>query len=296
VEIKELITFKTIVETGSFTNTAKKLHYAQSTITGHIKQLEASLGQALFKKNGRKSVLTSYGRDIYINALELINKYEQIKNINHESKTISGNLYIGAPESTMLYKLYHIIQEYRRKYPEVNIIIKSGTCRELRDQVLLGELDLTFVLEPGGIYDYNENLTVEKFTKERINIVTSIENKANSLMDLANCSIINTETGCSYREMFHKILKDNSINCINSMETPSLELIKKYVMCDIGVSFLPYYSIEKEVKENKLKILEVEKEYSMYTSMISNNNRWKNPAMVEFMNLTKEYFKKIEKK
>lgn len=291
MEIKELITFKTIVETGGFTNAAKKLHYAQSTITGHIKHLEQSLGKPLFEKIGRKAVLTSYGNDIYKTALELINKYDQLKDIGQESESISGTIHIGTPESTMLYKLYHIIQDFRKSFPDVNIIIQSGTCYSLRKKVLQGELDLSFILEPNELYDYDENITIESFTKENMNIVASVDYNANCIEELSEISIFNTEAGCAYREMFHKLLKDNSINYVNSMETPSVELIKKYVMCNIGISFLPYYAIEEEVKDNKLKLIDTHEEYSMYTSLIYHNNRWQSSAMKEFINLTREYFK-----
>jgi len=40
MEIRHLITFKTIVEKGGFNKTAEHLGYAQSSITTHIKELE----------------------------------------------------------------------------------------------------------------------------------------------------------------------------------------------------------------------------------------------------------------
>lgn len=48
--IKELQSFKTIVEEGTFTRAAAKLNYAQSTVTNHIKKLEDELEVALFWK------------------------------------------------------------------------------------------------------------------------------------------------------------------------------------------------------------------------------------------------------
>lgn len=158
------------------------------------------------------------------------------------------------------------------------------------ESLQLWDLHISFVLEPGGLYDYNENLLIEHFTKETMHIVTSVDYEANSLTELADCSILNTEAGCAYREMFHKLLKDNSLNFINSMETESVELIKKYVMCNLGISFLPYYAVEKEVKENKLKIIDIEEEHIMYTSMLYHNNKWQTPAMLEFIRIAREFF------
>lgn len=58
--IKELQSFKTIVEEGTFTKAAAKLNYAQSTVTNHIKKLETELEVALFLE-GKSNVLTLEG-------------------------------------------------------------------------------------------------------------------------------------------------------------------------------------------------------------------------------------------
>jgi len=60
MEIKELNTFKTIVEEGTFSLAAKKLNYAQSTVTTHIKKLEKELGFLLFER-GWDARLTDEG-------------------------------------------------------------------------------------------------------------------------------------------------------------------------------------------------------------------------------------------
>lgn len=50
MELKYLNTFRTIVETGSFTGAAEKLNYTQSTITFQIRQLEQELSVRLLRK------------------------------------------------------------------------------------------------------------------------------------------------------------------------------------------------------------------------------------------------------
>jgi DNA-binding transcriptional LysR family regulator len=47
MELRHLITFKTIVDAGGFKKAADQLGYAQSSITGHIKDLEQELGSPL---------------------------------------------------------------------------------------------------------------------------------------------------------------------------------------------------------------------------------------------------------
>ena len=55
---KNLITFKTILEAGSFQKAADRLNYTQSTVTFQVKQLEEELSLKLFEKIGRRMELT----------------------------------------------------------------------------------------------------------------------------------------------------------------------------------------------------------------------------------------------
>lgn len=54
MELRQLITFKTIVEKGSFNRTAQHLGYSQSSITTHIKELEKELDNPLFDRLGKR--------------------------------------------------------------------------------------------------------------------------------------------------------------------------------------------------------------------------------------------------
>ncbi|WP_347836300.1 LysR family transcriptional regulator [Gracilibacillus sp. JCM 18860] len=55
MELRHLITFRTIIDVGGFKKAAEQLGYAQSSITAHIKELEKELGYPLFDRLGKKS-------------------------------------------------------------------------------------------------------------------------------------------------------------------------------------------------------------------------------------------------
>lgn len=44
MEIRHLVTFQAILETGSYTGAAVNLGYTQSTLTAHIQALESEIG------------------------------------------------------------------------------------------------------------------------------------------------------------------------------------------------------------------------------------------------------------
>ncbi|WP_082063293.1 LysR family transcriptional regulator [Paenibacillus sp. IHBB 10380] len=95
------MTFKTILETGSYTNAAFKLGYTQSTITSHIQTLEQEIGEALFTYVQKK--LTSIGKELLPSVNDLLGTYNQISTLKNK-KNISGELRIAAPKTYALQK------------------------------------------------------------------------------------------------------------------------------------------------------------------------------------------------
>ena len=69
---QHLMTFKVLVETGSFTRTAKQLGLTQPAVSQHIQKLEGKLGKPLLTRHGRTTEITQAGRILleHIQALE----------------------------------------------------------------------------------------------------------------------------------------------------------------------------------------------------------------------------------
>ena len=82
-------TFRTIVETGSFTAAAEKLNYTQSTITFQIGQLEQELSVKLFEKIGRRMVLTKAGDHLIPYVDEVMRSQEKLCSLGHDSCILS---------------------------------------------------------------------------------------------------------------------------------------------------------------------------------------------------------------
>lgn len=73
---QHLITFKALVETGSFTKTAKLLGLTQPAVTQHIQKLERCLGEPLLVRHGRITDMTPAGEVLWQHIRELELCYE----------------------------------------------------------------------------------------------------------------------------------------------------------------------------------------------------------------------------
>jgi LysR family transcriptional regulator, low CO2-responsive transcriptional regulator len=60
-EIRQVLAFVAIVDTGSFTLAAKRLHLTQSAISHSLRSLEDSLNTRLLDRKGKSHTLTASG-------------------------------------------------------------------------------------------------------------------------------------------------------------------------------------------------------------------------------------------
>jgi DNA-binding transcriptional LysR family regulator len=139
---KNLITFKTILETGSFQKAADKLNYTQSTVTFQMKQLEEELSIKLFEKIGRKMELTQSGKDIMPYIDMILQGTEQISNYGKNLSEIKGNLKLAIPDSILIYTMQPFIRTFRHKAPGVQLIINSVPSGDINQAIIDGTADI----------------------------------------------------------------------------------------------------------------------------------------------------------
>lgn len=281
MEIRNLYTFKEILETGSFSKAARNLGYTQSTTSTHIQMLESHYGKKLFDRVGKKVKVTSFGLELASKLELFLNSYEEIENFHKERSAVTGTIRIGAPDSLMMYQLYKVIYEYKRKYPKVNIVITNGLCPDLRKQVESGELDICMMLQPLGEYG---NLKVHALRRESFSLIFP-RGQSEAYLPTDEQMVIIAEEGCTYREVFLHYLASRGYSPANLMETGSVEAIKKYVIDGLGVSYVPTYAIENERKEGKLIAVEYESDLVFYTQLLYHQNKWLNPAMESLIDM-----------
>ena len=72
MQFHQLRTFREVAAELSFTQAAKNLHYAQSTVTAQIKNLEEAVGTELFDRSRRRLALTEAGARLLPHAERII--------------------------------------------------------------------------------------------------------------------------------------------------------------------------------------------------------------------------------
>jgi DNA-binding transcriptional LysR family regulator len=293
MDIRHFKTFKSIVEEGNFSNAAAKLGYTQSTVTSQIQQLEQELSIKLFEKLGRNMVLTPLGNELIPYANELLNIVRKIESLGTYSDNITGELKIAVAESLMSYKLQNVLKLFKEKAPNVKLSIISLNCYAIKNILLNGEVDLGLMYEVGH---KNDNLTSVTLSDFNLSLICSPAFEEENLdfckpNQKINTSLIINEVESIYRKILESYFFDNNISLNNTIELWSIEAIKKCVASNLGISFLPSFTVEEELEKGTLKELEVGCSDEKITAIYAyHKNKWISPAMSLFIQLVREDF------
>ncbi|MFC7392945.1 LysR family transcriptional regulator [Scopulibacillus cellulosilyticus] len=296
MEIKQLITFKTAAENLNFTQTAKLLNFAQSSVTAQIKALESELGNPLFERLGKRLVLTEAGRKFKIYADKMIMLNNEAKSAVSGKET-TGTLIIGAQESQCTYRLPPILKEFKNQHPNVKLIFKPAHSDEkAREQLLEGLLDLAFIMD---ISKPANALKIEPLIQEEILMVASpdhplLAKTEISLKDLEHETLLLTETGCSYRTVFEESFQSAGVYPLNKFEFVSIEAIKQCVIAGLGIAILPKMVVEDDIKKGSIQELAWKNFKSpIFTQIAWHKDKWMTPPFQAFIELTRKIFKGI---
>ncbi len=236
MDLRRLMTLKTVVEEGSFARAANKLCCTQSTITFQIQQLEQELSLRLFEKIGRRMILTESGRNILPHVYELMRVMDGLRQAALDKDEPAGELRIAAGETLLSYKIPAVLQKFKQRAPGVRLSLQSLNCYAIRDALLADEVDLGIFYRVGN----DSALTMQNYGKQPLVLVASPQlngvDFTRSGQHIPASFIIN-EPQCIFRQIFESTLRQRQITLDNTIELWSIESIKQCVAGNLGISF-----------------------------------------------------------
>jgi DNA-binding transcriptional LysR family regulator len=133
--------FLELANTGSFSQSAVKLHVSQPALSRSIKTIEDELGHRLFDRVGRKSELTAFGQYIYAQARELVDRANNLKQSGQQLLSgQTGKVRIGLGSGPGALLMTPLLAHMATQYPQGHLEISRGSTsllvQALRDRHL----------------------------------------------------------------------------------------------------------------------------------------------------------------
>lgn len=293
MDLRQLTTFRTVVATGSFTRAAAALNYVQPNVSAQIQALEAELGVQLFDRLGNRIQLTEAGQRLVRHAERILQLVEETRTLVGSDDLLAGTLTLSAPETICSYYLPELLQTFCARFPAVavNFYAAGRGSAALRRSAQDGLVDVALVLdEPFQA----AGLMVEPLLNEPIEMVLApwhmlARAETVDTADLRDQTLLLPDVGCSYRNMFNRMLAEEGVYPSNIMEIGSIESLKRFALAGLGVALLPRVALRQELAQGQLQALRWSRgtiEVTLY--MLWNRARWATPALQQFLALARE--------
>lgn len=146
MDLKQLKTFRVVHELLSFTEAAKRLYLAQSSVSAQIKALEDDLKVRLFDRIGKQVVSTEAGDKLYQYARRMESMADEIRDNLSEDSTGEGSLTIRVPETIASVYLPEIVERCDLLFPKASFVFTHCTDIQLAQELNSGRIDLAFLM------------------------------------------------------------------------------------------------------------------------------------------------------
>jgi LysR family transcriptional activator of nhaA len=144
-----LLYFWTVVREGSMSKAAEKLRLAQPTISAQIRQLEESLGERLFERQGRMLIPTDVGRLVYRYADEIFSIGREL------SETLRGRpagrplqLTVGVANSVPKLVVYRLLRPALNGPEATHLMCREDSTERLVAELATHSLDVVITDTP----------------------------------------------------------------------------------------------------------------------------------------------------
>src|SRR5918992_5349391 len=144
----DLRVFETVARLGGMNRAAAELNTVQSNVTARIRLLEEQLGVPLFRRHSRGVALTSAGLRLLPYAVRVRRLIEEARRAVEDDGKPKGGLTLGSLETTAAVRLSPILGAYAAAYPDVDLVLTTGTTCELIEAVLERRVEGAFVCGP----------------------------------------------------------------------------------------------------------------------------------------------------
>lgn len=193
---------------------------------------------------------------------------------------------ITSNESLAVYRLPQLLRTYKQKNPKVNIVLETNTNEQALQKLHEGETDVVFII--GESIEHNDFIT-RTFSNETFGWILPIHSPihANPLRLLQDTQFIFTEQSCGYRPIVDRFLRQSGHFPEKTFETSNVEVIKQSVMCELGISILPYIVVQENCQKEQIRFHPIETPSVIQSHVIYHKSRWISPVVQSFLSQLK---------
>jgi LysR family transcriptional regulator, transcriptional activator of the cysJI operon len=286
MQIENFKIFADLVETKSFSKSAKINGITQSAVSQQARAMERHFKTLLIDRSQKQFQLTREGQRVYEASKEVLHQYEKLlSELQEMKKVISGTIRISTIYSIGLHELPPYIKRFLHDFPSVNVRVEYRRSNLVYEDILHNSVDFGLVAFPVKV----RQIEMLPFRDDRLVLITHPSHALAKtgevdLKALAGQKFIGFDPDIPTRKAVDQIFRDNKLEIEPVMEFDNIETVKRAVEIDHGIAIVPQATVLQEAKQGSLAIVPFKgKEFSRPLAILHRKGRVLTPAMKKFI-------------
>lgn len=250
--------FSVVASSKSISAASEELYVSQPAVSKNIKKLENLLNTTLLVRSPHGISLTMEGQELYNHLTKAFDTIALGENtLKHINNLGIGHISIGVSSTLCKYLLLPKISTFIKKYPHIQISIKSQSSADTLKALKSGDIDFGIV---AGNTERFESIPLDQLTDVFVATPEYVSNliardNINESMILNNANLILLNKDNITRQYIEQYLNKWKISTTNAIELNSMELIIDFAKTGLGVAATIKRFVETELNNNELVLI-----------------------------------------
>jgi len=261
ISIRQLAVFVALIEQKSFTRAARSVGLSQSTVSGHVADLERRLDVLLVERHRGGVRPTAAGEALLPHARQVLRAEQGARQAVRElAGLVQGQLVVGASTIPASYLLPALFGRFRASHPSISLRVAAGDSSEILDRLRGADLEIGLVgTEPGG-----DELEFLRVGEDRLVLVVACGHKlahgrSIGVAELRKYPLVQREPGSGTRAAADRALRailshpaDDPEPFAVACEAGSTESQRASIVAGLGPGFLSDLAAAPEIEAGRL--------------------------------------------
>jgi DNA-binding transcriptional LysR family regulator len=229
----------------NFTKAAAHCNVSQPALTKAVKTLEAELGAQVFHREGKKILLSDFGRSLLPHLQQILHETEATRNLADNFRLLNNvPIRLGVMSTVGPVRLSRFLAKFQADHHGVEVAVTEASADDLKRQLESAELDLAVL---NAMDDARGSFKVQDLYNERYVVIFPPDHRlanlnAIKLSDLSGEPYVD-RLSCEMREMVMAVCASNNVTLYARFRSEREDWVQAMVLARIGFAFMPECSV-----------------------------------------------------
>ena len=245
MEMSQIKYVLSAAKTLNFTRAASECNVTQPALTKGIKSLEAELGAPVFHRDGKRILLSDFGRSMLPHFQKIADEADSTRILAQNFRLLEQvPVRLGVLSTIGHVRLARFLSHFGRTHNGLELSVNEMSAADLRDKLVEGEIDIAILTSTP---DLEEEFRCLPLYVERYVVVFPPEHRLGKL-DSVPLSELSGESyvdrlACEMREMVVGICEEREISLYARFRSEREDWVQAMVLAGLGFAFMPEYSV-----------------------------------------------------